>query len=68
MRHIAVFQTLVREFPLDDQVALRMMFPKAFAANSAASVPEIKPVSLQDRAAQEKADEGKPWWAFWKKA
>lgn len=60
MRHIAVFQTIVREFPLDDQVALRTMFLKAFASNSAASVPETKPASFQDRAAQERLTRRNP--------
>ena len=66
MRHIAVVQTLAREFSGEDQGRLRSIFPRAFGAlphfeRAAADSPTTAPSQPASALAK------KPWWAFWRR-
>lgn len=64
MRHIALVQTLSREFSGEDQDRLRSLFPRIFGA-----LPPLRTVAADLSAAAPSqpasAPAKKPWWAFW---
>ncbi len=63
MRHVAVVQTVVREFSPEEHERLRSLFPRVFGALP--STAAVHAVVRPEEAA--KAPAKKPWWAFWKK-
>ena len=64
MRHIALLQTMSREFSGEDQGRMRSMFPRAFGAlPPLGRLAAVSPVPSQPDSEPAK----NPWWAFWKK-
>ena len=59
MKHIAVVQTMAREFSLEDQARLFRLFPRIYGA-LAPLVDILESVPATTIATQ------KPWWAFWR--
>ena len=63
MRRVALVQTLVREFSVEDEERLRRLIPRVFAgAPSRLTGLERSESPLQTETATRK----KPWWAFWR--
>ena len=66
MSHVAVLQTMSREFSGEDQGRLRALFPRVFGALPALEkLVEDSPPAAPSR--QASAPAKKPWWAFWRR-
>lgn len=65
LRHIALVQTLSREFSGEDQGRLRSLFPRVFGAlpkvEQLATLSSESPSSVPDNVLTKKS-----WWAFWR--
>ncbi|MCH8190236.1 MAG: hypothetical protein IIC80_02665 [Chloroflexi bacterium] len=65
MRHIALVQTLSREFSAEEQDRLRMLFPRIFGSLPSVETVKVAPATpAPDTTAAAPAK--KPWWAFWR--
>ena len=66
MRHIALVQTLSREFSAEDQGRLRSLFPRVFGAlPHVERVVTASPTTAPSQPASAPAK--KSWWAFWRR-
>jgi hypothetical protein len=66
MRRVALVQSLVLEFSVEEEEHLRRLFPRVFAGapSRLTGLGREEPAPASFAAPPPK----KPWWAFWQKA